>query len=90
MNEYSIHGEKTEIDLVRVQLAFEKNIFMVVTSMCPLSSVESPKISAPSDVTVNVGENFTLTCTASGLPTPTVKWQKDGQDYGEPVSVPKH
>lgn len=37
-----------------------------------------PQISPIPDVVVNEGEDATLTCTASGVPTPNVEWIKEG------------
>ncbi len=32
------------------------------------------------EVTLLAGANVIITCPTSGLPTPTVTWQKDGED----------
>lgn len=33
------------------------------------------------DVVAYEGENTTLTCTASGVPTPDVKWISEGKEF---------
>ena len=40
-----------------------------------------PQIAPIPDVVVNEGESATLTCTASGVPTPDVEWIKEGEEY---------
>lgn len=45
----------------------------------PIFILELPVItSAPSNVSLIVGEDFVLTCNSTGIPTPEVTWYKDG------------
>ena len=41
----------------------------------------SPQIKPIPDVVAYEGENTTLTCTASGVPTPDVKWISEGKEF---------
>ena len=38
----------------------------------------------PQNATVTEGENVTLSCDASGNPTPTISWTKDGSAVNSP------
>ena len=40
-----------------------------------------PQIKPIPDVVAYEGENTTLTCTASGVPTPDVKWISEGKEF---------
>ena len=51
-----------------------------------------PQISPIPDVVVNEGEAAMLTCTASGVPTPTVEWIKEGLAFSnqEVIVIYRH
>ena len=44
---------------------------------------------APQDTTVNEGDRLQLTCKASGQPTPTITWTKDGKELGKTLNIQK-
>ena len=44
---------------------------------------------APQDTTVNESYPLKLTCKASGQPTPSITWIKDGQQLGKTVNILK-
>ena len=44
---------------------------------------------APQDTTVNEGDPLQLTCKASGQPTPTITWIKDGKELGKTLNIQK-
>ena len=44
---------------------------------------------APQDTTVNEGDPLQLTCNASGQPTPTITWTKDGKQLGKTLNIQK-
>ena len=44
---------------------------------------------APQDTTVNEGDPLQLTCKASGQPTPTITWTKDGKELGKTLNIQK-
>ena len=46
-----------------------------------------PSISSPANltmITVDEGKSFTLACTASGVPSPNIRWQYRGSDVSGP------
>ena len=46
-------------------------------------STALPRITSPSnrDIVARVGEDLTLVCVATGIPTPAVNWKRNGQTY---------
>ena len=44
-------------------------------------------IEAPQNKTMNEGNRLQLTCKASGQPTPTITWTKDGHQLGKTVDI---
>ena len=42
---------------------------------------------APQSKTINEGDRLQLTCKASGQPTPTITWTKDGNQLGKTVDI---
>ena len=44
---------------------------------------------APQNKTINEGDPLQLTCKASGQPTPTITWTKDGQQLGKTLNIQK-
>ena len=49
---------------------------------------ESPSITAaPSNMTVELHDRVTLSCTASGNPTPSIRWYKDGKAVAGPQAI---
>ena len=48
--------------------------FLSLVSVAPLVVI------SPKTITVNESDNVTLTCDASGIPHPTIKWTKVGED----------
>ena len=42
---------------------------------------------APQTKTINEGDRLQLTCKASGQPTPTITWTKDGHQLGKTVDI---
>ena len=49
---------------------------------------EAPSITAnPSSVTVELNDRVTLSCTASGNPTPSIRWYKDNKAIEGPQAI---
>ena len=46
-------------------------------------------IIAPQNKTINEGDRLQLTCNASGRPTPTITWTKDGNQLSKTVDIQK-
>lgn len=55
--------------------------FCKILSAITLFFIVEPFIQVPDEValTATTGDNATLSCTADGVPTPTILWLKDGQ-----------
>ena len=53
--------------------------------ICCFRFTDQPKITAqPQNKTVTERENVTLSCNASGNPTPSISWTKDGTALNSP------
>ena len=53
--------------------------------ICCFRVTDQPKITAqPQNKTPTEGENVTLSCNATGNPTPSISWTKDGSALNSP------
>ena len=59
-----------------------------LTLTCPsLSFIDAPELICPVHYEGEEGKNHNLTCSAGGMPAPTIIWSKDGKEIHIPVRL---